>query len=122
LFDVIGSSKEENDMALLLIRKGAHVDAVGTANYGMTPVMYAANKAQTSGDWKDVWRVVRYMLEEAHCDYQYATAEGVTLGGIIRHIQKDVMATKAPMTEDYRAVVAWLKEHHVDVEPAEVRQ
>ncbi len=64
LFSAIGQTKEENDIAILLIKKGANVNSKNRSE--LTPLMYAANNAGTGESWKDTWRVVHYMLIEAH--------------------------------------------------------
>jgi hypothetical protein len=117
LFEVMGISKQKNDMAILLLQRGADVNAKALNNYGMTPVMSAANNARTSAKWNDAWRMVRYLLEEAHGDYAYATKDGFTLQGIIRKIRTDAAAEKVTMPPDFMAVVKWLKEHGIDTEP-----
>jgi hypothetical protein len=117
LFKAMGTKKEENDIALLLIKHGADVNAKAYGNYGMTPVMYAANNAKTSENWKDVWRVVRYMLEVAHCDYLHVTKDGFSFQGIMRTIRQQAIEKEVTMCPDFDTVVAWLKKNGVDTEP-----
>lgn len=76
LFEVISNDKKQNDIAILLIKKGADVNAKNYENY--TPVMYAAYRAGTTQSWSDTWRLVRYLLEEAHADYHYFLANGIS--------------------------------------------
>jgi hypothetical protein len=118
LFKTMGTKKEDNDMALLLIKHGADVNAKAGSNYGMTPVMYAANNAKTSNNWNDVWRAVRYMLEVAHCDYRHVTKDGFSFQEIIRKIRQQAKDENISMCADFETVVAWLKKHDVDTEPA----
>jgi hypothetical protein len=115
LFDAIGPGKQENDIATLLIRKGANVNSKNS--YGMTPVMFAANNAQISANWNDVWRLVRYLLEEANCDYAFTTPDGNNLKKIIRKIREDASSNGKTMPSDFIKVIEWLKEHDIDTEP-----
>ncbi len=117
IFDVIGTTKQENDMAILLASKGANVNA--TNDEGMTPVIFAANNARTSAGWKDVWRLVRYLLEETNCDYLYSTKNGDSLQSIIRKIRQDAKDNKITMPKDFYKVVEWLQRHKVDTEPVD---
>jgi hypothetical protein len=116
LFDAIGPGKQENDIAILLMRKGANVNSKNS--YGMTPVMFAANNAQISANWNDVWRLVRYLLEEANCDYAFTKPDGNNLQKIIRKIREDAYSNGKTMPSDFIKVIEWLKEHDVDTEPA----
>ncbi len=115
LFGTIGTSKQQNDKAILLVRKGADVN-IKSSN-GFTPVMYAANNAQTSENWKDVWRVILFLLAEAHADYTYISKDGNSLQVIIRKIRLDAASNKITMPPDFLSVVAWLKQHHIDTNP-----
>lgn len=117
LFEAIGTKKEDNNMAILLLQKGADKNAKSRNYNQMTPVMFAANNARTSAYWNDVWRLVRYLLEETHCDYAYITKDGLSLGGIIRTIRENALAEQITMTPDFLTVVDWLKQHHIDTEP-----
>jgi hypothetical protein len=117
LFEAIGTKKQENNIAILLLKKGADPNAKSKNYDQMTPAMFASNNARTSAQWNDVWRVVRYMLEQAHCDYAYVTKDGLSLGGIIRTIRENALKEQKTMAPDFLAVVAWLKEHHIDTEP-----
>ena len=105
LFQVIAD--HQNDIAILLIQKGADVNALNSEKY--TPVMYAAYNAQNTEAWSTVWRLVRYMLEEAHADYTYTTPDGMNLPGIIKKIQKEAKDKKMVMPPDFEAVVKWLE-------------
>jgi ankyrin repeat protein len=115
LFDAIGTEKQQNDKAILLIRKGANVNA--TNGYGFTPVMAAAINAQTSANWNDVWRVVRYLLENANCDYAYTTRDGNSFQKVIQAIRTDAHATGKTMPSDFIKVVEWLKHHGIETDP-----
>jgi hypothetical protein len=115
LFDAIGTDKQQNDKAILLIKKGANVNAKN--GYRMTPVMFAANNAQTSHNWNDVWRVVRYLLEDAKCDYSYTTTDGKSLQSIVRQIRAEANSIGKTMPSDFLKVVDWLREHGVNTEP-----
>ncbi|MEJ7646105.1 MAG: hypothetical protein WKF87_16035 [Chryseolinea sp.] len=115
LFDAIGTDKQQNDKAILLVRKGADVNAKNGMHF--TPVMAAANNAQISENWNDVWRVVPYLLEEAKCDYSYTTRDGNSLQTIIRKIRTDAKDAGKTMPKDFITVVEWLKQHGVNTEP-----
>jgi len=115
LFEVIGSSREENDMAILLLQKGADVNI--KHDNGFTLVMFAAFTAGTTALWSDVWRLVLYMLEEATCDYQYVTKKGMSLQHIITKIKADASEKNIVMPPDFDAVVDWLKQHKIDTAP-----
>ncbi len=119
LCGTMGTSKEQNDKAILLVHKGADVN-VKSSN-GFTPVMYAANNARTSENWNDAWGVVHFLLAEAHADYTYTTKDGNSLQNIIRKIREDAAANKITMVPDFMSVVAWLKQHHVDTDPVMIK-
>ena len=116
LFRLIGNrTKQQNDIAILLIRSGANVNAKG--DNGFTPVMFAAFEAGTDKKWSDTWRVVRYLLEDAGAIYGYTTAEGYNLANIIEKISLEAEAQKIIMPTDFDKVVVWLKQHNVDTMP-----
>jgi hypothetical protein len=117
LFEAIGATKQQNDIAILLIEKGANINAKAPNYNEMTPVMFAANNAKTSEYWLDVWRLVRYLLEEKGCDYSYTTWDGNNLGKIIRSIRGEAQEKQIAMPADFIAVVDWLKQHHIDTVP-----
>ncbi|MEP7257050.1 MAG: hypothetical protein ABI687_01655 [Flavitalea sp.] len=117
LFSLMGTSKEKNDIAILLLQHGADVNAKAYGNYGMTPIMFSANNARTSESWKDVWRVVRYLLEEKNADYLHVTKDGFSFAEIIRKTREESIEKQITMCPDFMAIVAWLKQHHVDTEP-----
>ena len=117
LFESIGPSSREIDVTMLLIAKGADVNATPETYYGVTPLMFAANSAQTSANWKDTWRLVRYLLEKANADYTYTTPTGSNLAGIIRGIRQKAKAEQVNMPRDFQEVVKWLNQHHLDTEP-----
>lgn len=108
LFEVIGDNKIKSDIAILLIQKGADVNAIKDSTY--TPVMYAAYRAGTSEYWKDTWRLVRYLLEEAHADDTYTAKHGVSLATIIKKTQQEATEKNIAMAPDFNAVVAWLQQ------------
>ncbi len=109
LFEAIGSSKEEVDMAILLVRHGAKMDSI--YKDGFTPVMFAAFNAGTSPLKKEMWRLVRYLLEEAHADVNHTTSEGYSLSSIISSIRKQAIAEKITMPSDFEKVVVWMDHH-----------
>lgn len=113
LFETIGSSKKENDMAILLVQKGANVNA--KHDNGFTPVMFAAYNAGTTPLWNDTWRLVRYMLEEADADYSYTAVDGYNLAGIIKNIIAEAKVKKITMPADFNKVVIWLQQHKVAI-------
>ncbi len=113
LFQVISSNdKKQNDIAILLIQKGADVNAKNYDKY--TPVMYAAYRAGTTDTWSDTWRLVRYMLEDAHADYNYTLKDGASLNSIIQRIKAEATDKKITMPQDFEIVVNWLQQHHAE--------
>lgn len=115
LFGTIGTSKQENDMAILLVKGGAHVNVKN--DYGVTPIMAAALSAGTSIVWKDVWRLVYYFLEEGKADYAYTAPDGRSFPGIIKNIRVEAAAKQITMPPAFDKVVAWLKERQVETAP-----
>lgn len=112
LFDVISSDSMQNDIAVLLIQKGANVDAKNYDKY--TPVMFAAYRAGTSVSWADAWRLVRYLLEKAHADYTYVSPAGISLNSIVQAIGSEANDKNISMPTNFYKVVYWLKEHHAE--------
>ncbi len=117
LFEAIGTSRQATDVAILLIRNGADVNAKALNNGDMTPMMFAANNARTGQQWKEVWRLVRYLLEKANADYTYTTKDGNNIQSIITMIRKEVAETKTAVPADFNAVVEWLYDHKVNTMP-----
>lgn len=115
LFEVIGISRKENDMAILLLQKGADVNI--KYDNGFTPVMFAAFTAGTTAAWSDVWRLVLYMLDEAKCDCHYVTKTGMSLRNIITKIRADASEKNIAMPKGFDAVVDWLKKNRIDTVP-----
>ena len=109
LFSAIGQKKEENDIAILLIQKGADVNRKNRSE--LTPLMFAANNASTGTGWKDTWRVVRYLLVDAHADYEYTLADGNNFTRIIDSIAQKAAQEKVTMPSDFVAVTEWLKKN-----------
>lgn len=109
IFELIGSEKKFNDVAILLLQHCGGKDAKNKDFF--TPVMYAAYNADSKPAWIDCWRLVRYLLEDAHADYHYATADGKNLTEIIRTIKTDAAIEKIAMPTDFDLVVKWLHEH-----------
>lgn len=122
LFESIGTQKVQNDIAILLVQKGADVNAKASNNYDLTPVMYAANNARTSSYWNDSWRLVRFLLEDAHCDFKYITKYGESLQAIIRRIRADAVKEAVIMAPDFDTVVNWLEEKGIDTTPVKTDQ
>ena len=114
IFELIGSEKKFNDVAILLLQHGGGKDAKNKDFF--TPVMYAAYNADSKPAWIDCWRLVRYLLEDAHADYHYATADGKNLTEIIRTIKADAATEKIAMPADFDAVVKWLHEYQPNYE------
>jgi hypothetical protein len=115
LFSAIGTEKELNDIGILLIKNGANINAKNA--YNQTPLMFAARNAGTSPLWNDAWRVVRYLLEEAHADYTWTRPDAASFPEVIRDIRKEAAQDNITMAPDFYAVVSWLKKHHVDTDP-----
>jgi hypothetical protein len=117
LFETIGPDSQQNAIAIMLLQHGADKNAKAANNREMTPVMFAANNAQTSPHWNRVWRLVYYLLEEAKCDYTYTTWDGFNLQTIIRTIRQDAADQHITMPPDFIPVVNWLEQHDIDTEP-----
>lgn len=111
IFELIGQDKKRNDMAILLIKNGADVNAVKEKI--CTPVMDAAYRAGTSEYWRDAWRLVRWLLEEGHADDTYTAPNGVSLRSIIKNIQQEAKEKNVVMPPDFNAVVAWLQQKNI---------
>ncbi|MEP6728795.1 MAG: hypothetical protein ABJC98_23425 [Bacteroidota bacterium] len=116
LFYLIEQDKKQNDIAILLMQRGANINAINDEK--LTLVMSVAFRAGTTEGWADSWRVLRYLLEEAHADYMYTNLKGLNLAGIIKNIRGEAATKKISMPPDFTAVVEWLKQHQVDTEPA----
>ncbi|MEJ7586780.1 MAG: hypothetical protein WKI04_04385 [Ferruginibacter sp.] len=119
LFEVIDRSREDNDMAILLLQKGADVNK--KYDNGFTPVMFAAFTAGTTVLWSDMWRLVLYMLEDAKCDYRHTTKNGLNLQNVIAKIRSDAAEKNVVMPPGFDAVVEWLKQHKIDTTPDTVK-
>jgi len=117
LFEAISTSRQATDVAILLINKGADVNAKALNNGNLTPVMFAANNARSSPYWKEVWRLVRYLLEKANADYTYTTKDGNSMQTIITTIRNDAAETQVTMPADFYKVVEWLYDHKVNTRP-----
>lgn len=115
LFQVINNHSIQTDVAILLIQKGADINAIKDSIY--TPVMYAAFTADTFEYRKDSWRLVRYLLEEAHADYIYTAKNGSSLGSIIKNISQSAKDKDIVMPPDFNKVVTWLQERKISTEP-----
>lgn len=109
LFEAISTDKQRNDVAIVLVQKGADVNAINSS--GFTPIMVAANNAGTTVPWKDAWRVVRYILEQTKVDYLYMAPDGNNFPAIIKNIKEKAVAEKVHMSPDFDAIVKWLKAH-----------
>lgn len=119
LFEVIDKNREKTDMVILLLQKGADVNAKH-AN-GFTPVMYAAYTAGTTARWSDMWRLVLYMLEDAKCDYRYAKENGMDLKNVIEQIRTEAAKKNIVMPPGFYTVVDWLKQHKINTTPPVIR-
>ena len=115
LFETIGTSKQENDIAILLVKSGANVNVKN--DYGNTPLMATALSAGTSVIWKDAWRLVYYLLQEAHADYAYMAPDGRSFPGIVKNIRAEAVAKQITMSPEFDKVVAWLKQRQVETAP-----
>lgn len=107
IFEIIGSSKQQNDLAIFLIKSGANVNA--KYDNGFTPVMFAAYSAGTSPLWDDTWRFVYYLLQEAHADYNVIGVNNETLASIIKNIRQVANIEKRKMPVNFEKVESWLK-------------
>ena len=115
LFELAGTNKKKNDIAILLIQNGADVNAIKDKRW--TPVMFVAELADTATEENDAWRLVRYLLEKANADITFTGPDDKDLTGIIRNIRDKAEANNLIMPPDFIAVVAWLKKHGIDTTP-----
>ncbi|SKB48077.1 hypothetical protein [Dyadobacter psychrophilus] len=109
LFAAIRSSKRETDIAILLAKRGANVNAKNSEN--ITPLMAAANNAGTSKNWVETWRFVLYLLKEAKADYHYKRFDGASFTSNIAAIKEKAAAENVVMPDDFSGVDEWLKQH-----------
>ncbi len=116
LFYKIGPDRNQNDIAILLLQRGADKNAINDEQ--LTPVMAAAFRAGTTETWADAWRVVYYLLKDAQADYIYTNKDGISLTTIIKNIRAEATEKKIIMPADFTAVVEWLKQHNMDTAPA----
>ncbi|MEO6546638.1 MAG: hypothetical protein ABIN94_01510 [Ferruginibacter sp.] len=114
LFEVIGSDKRQNDIAIMLIKKGA---AVNIKKGIYTLVMHVAYRAGTSEACHDAWRIVRVLLEDAHADYTYTSKEGISLNSIIKKISQEATEKNITMSPDFHEVVTWLQKRNISTTP-----
>lgn len=115
MFETLGASKAEIDMTFMLIQNGADVNKKNDSD--QTLLMVAALNAGTSPRWNDSWRLVRFLLEEAHADYTHTLWDGSNLASIIRTIRANAATENVTMSPDFAAVVQWLDQHQVDTTP-----
>jgi len=54
--------------------------------------MFGAYKAGTTKEVGDIWRVVRYLLENAKAGYKFTDRDGNNLASIIGNINKEAVA------------------------------
>ncbi|MEO6915069.1 MAG: hypothetical protein ABI151_04945 [Chitinophagaceae bacterium] len=111
IFEAIGPDKNRTDMAILLIQRGANVNALKDST--LTPVMFAAYQAGTSKNWVDTWRLVGYLLEEAKADYTFTASNGASLATIMQKIQQEAVEGNINMPPDFNAVVAFLQQRKI---------
>ena len=116
LFEVIGRNDNKTDKAILLVEKGADVNAKN--GDGFTPVMFAAFSAGTVEQKAADWQLVDYLLEKAQSDYRYTTIKGISLVGIIRQIRHEAAEKNITMPPAFDKVVAWLSQHGIETTPA----
>ncbi|RYY59873.1 MAG: ankyrin repeat domain-containing protein [Chitinophagaceae bacterium] len=102
LFATMGSTKKENDAAILLIEHGAEVNRVNEE--GLTVMMRAAKNAKTSETWTDAWRLIRYMLEKTNADTRIVSRDGETLQSIIKAIREEAKREEIVMCENFNNV------------------
>lgn len=120
LFELVGTDKKQNDIAILLIQNGADVNAIKDKRW--TPVMFAAERADTSKEENDAWRLVRYLLEKVNADITFTGLDGKNFTGIIRNIRDKAEANSMIMPPDFIAVVAWLEKQGIDTTPVVEKQ
>ncbi|RYY54325.1 MAG: ankyrin repeat domain-containing protein [Chitinophagaceae bacterium] len=102
LFATIGSTPKENDAAIMLIRYGADVNVVNEEN--LTVMMRAATSAQTSPNWTDTWRLIRYILEKPGTNYEYVGRDGQTLRSIVSGIKEQAARDEVIMCDNFNFV------------------
>ena len=109
LFQVIGDQR--NDIAILLLQKGANVNALNEVKY--TPIMYAVHQAGSSEYWYKIWYLVYYMLEESQADFKYTSPDGTNLAIIINGLRTEVKDKQILMPPDFDLVIKWLEKKKV---------
>lgn len=107
LFETLDGNSTQNDIAILLVQYGADVNAIKDARW--TPAMYAAERADISKQKNDNWRVVRYLLQKAKADINFASKDGKSLRSIIDSIEQKAALQSIKMPENFYAVVKFLK-------------
>ncbi len=120
LFQVINDSQKQNDIAILLLQRGADVNV--KHDNGFTPVMFAAFTAGTTVLWSNLWNLVFYMLETSKCDYRYKNKNGMDLQNVIKKIRSDAAAEKIVMPISFNSVVDWLTQHDIDTTPEAIKE
>ena len=105
LFATIGNTKQQSDAAILLIRHGANVNVVNEE--GFTVMMRAARSAGTSENWKEAWRLIRYILENTNADFNYVGRDGLTLQSIVHEIGHQAERDGITMCSDFIFIVNW---------------
>ena len=115
LFQVINDSQKQNDIAILLLQRGADVNI--KHENGFTPVMFAAFTAGTAALWSNLWDLVFYMLETSKCDYRYKNKNEMDLQNVIKKIRSDAAAEKIVMPATFNSVVDWLNQHDINTAP-----
>lgn len=109
LFAAIRPSKRETDIAILLAKRGADVNAKNSEN--ITPLMAAANNAGTSNNWAETWRFILYLLQDAKADYHYKRFDGASFISTIAAIKEKAVVENAILSPGFLAVDTWLTQH-----------
>lgn len=112
LFEVIGNTKRQNDIAILLLKNGAKLNVVNSNGY--TPYMYAAANAGVNPKWADTWRLVRYMLEYDNASFSQKAFDGKDMRSIVYQIELEADQKGISMPNDFMQVVLFLNRNLTD--------
>lgn len=108
LLNVISMNQpNQNDVAKLLISKGADANALNKE--GFTPVMYAAYISNVYDSRFSTWSLVRYLINDVHVDTRHTNENGYNLKRIVEDVSKEAKEQNVSMPEDFIWLKNWLK-------------